>query len=833
MEDMQFGDATKLGLTSAEAAAVLEKHGRNELEEPEQTGLVKMLFKHFTEPLFLLLAAAALIYFALGNAGDGLLMVALIICMSAVELYQEWRTDKTLEALKELSAPKATAIRDSREISVDSALLVPGDVILIHGGERIPADGQILVSDSFGVNESELTGESETVWKETYPNGGGGHWRSDCCYSGTSAVSGRAAVRVTATGRDSEFGKIGRAVAEAPDRPTPLERQTASLVRIGVLFSIAVAMLVTTLTVQSGQSITASLLHAITVVMAIIPEEMPVVLTVFLAMGAWRLAKRNALIRRVTSVETLGAITVLCVDKTGTLTQNRMELKKLVPFGDGFAEPELLETAVLASETDPFDPMEQSLVAAAERSGIACAELQGLTLLHEYPFSSESRAMGHVWDRGGKKLMAAKGSFERIAPLCGLSESGKERAQRIHDELADSGYRVLALALNRDLPEIAETMEGNALTFVGFAGFIDPPRESVPEAIKACLEAGVKVAVITGDNSVTAHRVAHEIGLVTPDESKHVIITGSELDKMCDGELYKKIQGITIFSRILPSGKLRIVEALKRAGEVVAMTGDGVNDAPALKYADIGIAMGGRGTQIAREAADLVLLDDDFGSIVATMKDGRRIFDNIQKAMEYILVIHLPVVLSAIAAPLLGLPVLLFPIHVVLLELVIDPSCSIVFERQPAEPGLMKRPPRDTAKPLITRGIAAKALLQGLAIFAAAFGAYAFLLEPIGEDGARTFFLTITIISNLFLAYVNRSETEPAFKRAERFDPVPWIINLGILFVLAVITLTEPLSRAAKVKPLTALELLSCIGAAAAAVFWWEGVKYFRSRRSA
>lgn len=824
-------DAEYRGLTSEKAKERLERYGANVLEESRKEGVLSLLLGHFKEPVFLLLAAAAVIYFALGNHGDGALMVGLIVCMSAVELYQEWRTDKTIEALKEMSSPKATVVRDGKERPIDSALIVPGDLVILHGGEKVPADGEVLSSDGFGVNESALTGEPDIIWKEVYPNGSGEPWRTDVCYAGTSAISGRAAIKVAATGRSSEFGKIGAAVAEAPDRPTPLEKQTAGLVRAGVYFSVFVAFLMTFLSLKSGNSLTDSILSAITVVMAIIPEEMPVVLTVFLAMGAWRLAKRDALIRRVTSVETLGAVTVLCVDKTGTLTKNRMKLDGLFPFG-GHSERELLEAAILASETNPFDPMERALAEEAAAKGIDGGALQSHRLVHSYPFSSESRSMGQVWDMDGKNLTAAKGSFEKIAPLCNLSEDEFESARAVHDRLADGGSRVLAFATAHGHENVAERLEDCRLEFAGFAAFFDPPRENVADAISACLEAGVKVAVITGDSSVTAHRLAHDIGLVDPEDEKHTIITGAELENMSDRELHSKLGNVTIFARTAPSGKMRIVSAFRDAGEVVAMTGDGVNDAPALKYADIGIAMGGQGTQIAREAADLVLLDDDFGSIVETMKDGRRIFDNIRKAMEYILVIHLPVVLSAVAAPIFGLPTLLFPIHVVLLELVIDPTCSIVFERQPPEPGLMKRPPRNASEPMITSGIIAKALLQGAAIFIFAFGAYALLFESRGEANARTFFLSIIIISNLFLAYVNSSNTESAFRRREKFDPVPWIINLAVLSVLAAITLVEPFAKAAKVESLSPFEVLACITAAACAVFWWEFVKLARKKRT-
>ena len=815
------------GLTDEEARSAREKYGANTLAKERKSSLLKTLAGFFKEPVFLLLIGAACLYFFLGEPRDGAVMLVFVIFMAGINLYQEWKTDKTLEALKELSSPKVNVIRNGRELSIPSEELVPGDVMLLAEGERISADGEMLEADGFGADESTLTGEADIVWKVKAPAPDEGRcWRTDHCYAGTNVVAGRAAVRVTATGTATEYGKIGLDVAEAPDRPTPLEKQTRRLVRDCSIFSFVMLLFVVGATLHCGSGIIDAALAGITIAMATIPEEFPVVLTVFLALGAWRLARRNALIRRIPSVETLGAVTVLCVDKTGTLTENRMTLRELLPLGH--SQKELAETAVLACETNPYDPMERAIIGEAERDGIDAAALQGSKLLHEYPFSSESRMMAHIWELDGRRTVAAKGSPESIFPLCGLSAEELAEAQREQARLSDAGCRVLAIARNDDLREIPEKMTDCPMTLIGLAAFIDPPRENVPASIRACAEAGVRVVMITGDNSATAHRIAHEVGLGERDD-EHVMITGEELERLDPKS--EKFRDVTIFSRILPREKMQIVKALRGRGEVVAMTGDGVNDAPALKYADIGIAMGGRGTAVAREAADMVLLDDDFSTIVSTIRDGRRIYDNIRKAMEYVLVIHIPIALSALAAPLLGLSTLLAPIHVVLLELIIDPTCSIIFERQPAEKDIMNRPPRPTGAPIVTRATFAKAVAQGLVIFAAAFGSYYLMLPADGADHARTFFLTVLVLSNLFLVYVNRSDRDSAFaKGGAAADHIAWIVNFSVLAGLVILSTVKPLAAATKLQALSAGDFAAAALIAAAATFWWELVKWAKRR---
>lgn len=827
-----MADTKYNGLSAEEVAAARQKYGMNVFSQNQKTSFVKTLLASLTEPVFMLLIGASLIYFLLGQARDGCVMLVFVVFMCGINMYQEWRTDKTLEALKDLTSPRVKVIRGGEESEIISDELVPGDIMMLEEGGKVPADGVILFADGCGIDESSLTGESDIVWKVNSPAPETeNHWKTDRCYSGTNVVAGRAVVRVDATGLSTEYGKIGKDIADAPDRPTPLEKQTRVLVRDCSIFSFVLLILVVTATILNGSGFINAALAGITIAMGTIPEEFPVVLTVFLAMGAWRLAHRKALVRRIPSVETLGAVTVLCVDKTGTLTRNLMELRECLPFGQ-HSENELLEVSAMACETSPYDPMEKAMLECAARHGIDVAALQGRKLLHEFPFSSESRMMGHIWETDKGVVLAAKGSPENIMALCELDEEGRGWADAEQRRMSDNGCRVLAVARMSNLSEIPDKLTDCRLELIGLTAFMDPPRRTVPASIRACRNAGVRVAMITGDNSITAHRIAHEVGLGSAGEEEHQIISGDELDRLDDSELTERLKKVTIFSRILPRQKMRIVKAFHAAGEVVAMTGDGVNDAPALKYADIGIAMGGRGTQVAREAADIVLLNDDFSTIVNTIRDGRRIYDNIRKAMGYVIVIHLPIALSALAAPLLGLPTLLLPIHIVLLELIIDPTCSIVFERQPEEPDIMNRPPRPVHSSIITKKILTKAILQGLVIFAAVFGSYLLMLPREGAEHSRTFFLASLVLSNLFIVYANRSNTQFAFARSKNsFDPVPWIVNLAILAGLIAISRVPSLASMAKVKPLSLKDFAFAAIIAAAASFWWEIVKFIRRHR--
>ncbi|MEN6391645.1 MAG: cation-translocating P-type ATPase [Syntrophomonas sp.] len=817
------------GLTDDEVRERQERYGKNELAPEKRTSFITRLFSLIKEPMFLLLFVTALIYFLLGEVRDGIMMLVFVTFMSGINVFQEWRTDRTLQALKDLSAQRVKLIRNGGIMSVDSREVTVDDLMLLEEGEKIAADGQIVEMHDLGVDESTLTGESEVVWKTCNASDAENHtyWRRDYCYAGTTITQGSALVKVTGIGHNTEYGKIGMDLLSIPQQATPLEKQIRHLIKICALIGLVLFIMVFIVTLIHTLDLVDSILSGITLVMAMIPEEFPVVLTVFLSMGAWRLAKKNSLIRRMPSLETLGSVSVLCVDKTGTLTQNQMVVQELYRFGN-VSEKDLLYWAALGCETQPYDPMEKAILDYAESLQINRDKLFNKTLLHEYPFSSETKMMGHIWEIEGRPGLAAKGAPERILPLCGLDSDILYGLEQEQNQLARKGFRVIAVAHKTNMTEIPGELQENRLDLLGLIGLEDPPRESVPESVAICTRAGIRIVMITGDNGTTAQSIGKKIGLANTGQ----VLSGVQLDGLSDEEVREKAKDTNIFARVIPGHKMRIVKALKEMGETVAMTGDGVNDAPALKMADIGIAMGKRGTEVAKEAADMILLDDNFSTIVDTVRDGRRIYDNIKKAIGYIFVIHIPIALTALLNPILHLPLLLLPVHVVLLELIIDPTCSIIFERQPEEKNVMQRRPRSPKAQMVDKGLLVKAVFQGLAIFAAAFGSYAYLMRlGWNQETARTFSLIVIAFANLFLVHVNQSDFEPVSAALVKFkDKVVWYVNGGILAALAVIVYLPAANEIVKTRPLSLSQVVAAVGLAALATFWWEAVKFFKRR---
>ena len=830
------------GLTSEQAKALQVTFGRNELTPQKKTSFFRKVLHIIAEPMFLLLLIAAVIYFVLGEPRDGAIMLIFVLGVISIDVIQEWKTDRTLSALKELSSPRVQAIRDGIEQSIFSVDLVPSDVILLCEGVKIPADGIVLRCNDLCVDESSLTGEAEGVWKcqidDCPPSAD--YWRKDYCYAGTLVTLGTAAVRVEKIGAQTEYGKIGANVAAAPQEDTPLQKQTGRLVKICAGIAAVLFALVGTFTFinlpdhMPGARFIESILSGITLAMAMIPEEFPVILTVFLSMGAWRLAKKNSLVRRLPSVETLGAVSVLCVDKTGTITMNQMTVQEIwAPSCDDHI---LCETMGLGCETDAYDPMEKAMLRYCDDMGISKEHLFSGELVSEYAFTNDLKMMGHVWRRGGKLIIAAKGSPERLLPLCDMSAEEREAAGHMLVKMGKEGLRVIAVGKTTPAneSEIPAKLTDCRLDFCGLIGLADPPRENVARDIATCNQAGVRVVMITGDNGITASSIARKIGMKDTDN----IITADELESMTDDELREKVKTISIFSRVIPEHKMRIVKAFRDNDAIVAMTGDGVNDAPALKYADIGIAMGKRGSEVSREAADLILMDDNFSTIVDTIKDGRRIYDNIRKAVGYVFTIHIPIALSSLLAPILGIAqasLFLLPLHVVLLELIIDPTCSIVLEHQPAEEDIMNRPPRDPNEQMLTRKGLLKSVLQGFVMFASAFGIYywTILQQPSNAPLARTMGLSVLMLSNLLLVLVNSSDHDSILHSVRRMakDRVMWAVNIGVLVGLALILYT-PMSSVLKLAPLTAIQLLTIVGLAIVSTCWFEIVKAIRRSRN-
>ncbi len=829
------------GLTSAEVQRLQEQYGKNELVPQKKESFIKKVFHIICEPMFLLLIVAAVIYFILGEPRDGAIMLIFVVGIISIDVIQEWKTDKTLNALKDLSAPQINVIRDGEEKQIFSSELVPGDLMMICEGIKIPADGVVIQCADLCVDESSLTGEAEGVRKTTSDKSepATDYWRKDYCYAGTLVTQGTATVKVDKIGSQTEYGKIGTGIASAKNEDTPLQKQTGKLVKTcaviaGILFLLVGIFTWTNISDHDfADRIVESILSGVTLAMAMIPEEFPVILTVFLSMGAWRLAKKNSLVHKLPAVETLGAVSVLCVDKTGTITMNHMTLQKTwVANGD---EHTLIETMGLGCETDAYDPMEKAMLSFCEDHGITKESLFKDKLLTEYAFTDELKMMGHVWQRNEGIVIAAKGSPERILTICEMTDAERGMAEEKINALSSEGLRVIAIAKGNPECEnnIPDCITECRLTFLGLVGLADPPRESVKNDIAVCKKAGIRVVMITGDNGITASAIAHKIGM---PHSKH-IITGDMLNDMSDEELRKAVKDVSVFSRVIPEHKMRIVKAFKENGEIVAMTGDGVNDAPALKYADIGIAMGKRGSEVSREAADLILMDDNFTTIVDTVMDGRRIYDNIRKAVGYVFTIHIPIALSSVLAPFLGISpasLLLLPLHVVLLEVLIDPTCSIVLERQPAESDIMERNPRDPKEKLLTARNLIKSVLQGLFVFAASFGAYFITLDgdPQNAPVSRSMGLTIIMLANLFLVQVNSSDHDFAFCSASRLvkDWVMWIVNIGTIILLGIILYT-PASSLLKLAPLSVSQILCSLGLAAASVLWYEVIKLIKKIR--
>ncbi|WP_434301806.1 cation-translocating P-type ATPase [Clostridium botulinum] len=825
------------GLTTLEARKLQERFGKNELVVEKKESFFHKILNVISEPMFLLLIVAAVIYFILGEPKDGAIMLVFVVGIISIEVIQEWKTDKTLNALKDLSAPHIKVLRDGTEKVINSSDLVPGDIMYIAEGVKIPTDGVVLKASTLCVDESSLTGEAEGVWKVTTDNWDASstdYWRGDYCYAGTLVTQGTGTILVDKIGSSTEYGKIGQDIVSAPDNPTPLQKQTGKLVKLCAGIAAILFVFVGVITYFNipdhalKDRVIESVLSGVTLAMAMIPEEFPVILTVFLSMGAWRLAKKHSLVRKLPSVETLGAVSVLCVDKTGTITMNTMIVRDTWSITN--------DTKVLAQimgmgcKSDAYDPMEKAMISYCEKQGITRDVLFGGELIKEYAFTDETKMMGHVWKNEHNIVIAAKGSPERILTICNLTDDERKMAENKVIEMSMQGLRVIAVGqmIVNSTNDIPGTLMECKLQLCGMVGLADPPRQSVKQDIATCTKAGVRVVMITGDNGITASSIAKQINMPNSDK----IITGDELNIMTDEQLHEKVKDVSIFSRVVPEHKMRIVKAFKENGEIVAMTGDGVNDAPALKYADIGIAMGKRGSEVSREAADLILLDDNFSTIVDTIKDGRRIYDNIRKAVGYIFAIHIPIAFASLLAPLLGInpaSLLLLPLHVVLLELVIDPTCSIVLERQPAEQDIMERPPRDPNEKLLTAKILFKSVVQGLVIFGASFGTYfAFLNQyPNNAPLARTMGITVILLANVLLVQVNTSDSDFVVKSFIKLtkDKVMWAVNLGTIIGLIAILYT-PLSGFLKLESLSLNQIIISASIAVASVIWYEFIKF-------
>ena len=829
------------GLSDAEVASLREKEGYNEIPSEKKRTLLDIAIDTMREPTFALLLLGALVYIVIGDMEGAVLMLVFVAVVIGISLYQEIKVERALEALQDLSSPRARVIRNGKQIVVPGRDVVRGDIIILSEGDRVPADVVILSCSNFMVDESLLTGEAVPVRKSAWDGKKAterpGGEDLPFSYSSTLVSQGHAVARVLSIGAATEVGKIGKALEKIKPEPTELQKETDGLVKLySAIGAVACLAVVAILGLVQGRWMD-GFVSGLSLAMALVPYEFLVVLAGFLALGAWRMSKHNVLTRRMNAIQNLGASTVLCSDKTGTLTENKMTLEKIWTDGKTYslkdgklpeAAHEALEYAVLASQKEPFDPMERAI----KETGVA--KLSGTEHLHvdwelvrEYTLSRNLLALSHVWraPNGKEYLIAAKGAPEAIFDLCHLKKAETEKLMNEVTSLSGEGFRVLGVAhghfSSKKLPESQHDFE---FEFEGLIALDDPVRPEVAGSVRECYEAGIRVIMITGDYPGTARVVAKKAGFAAYDD----VITGLELDTMDDARLRERIKNVSVFARVVPEQKLRIVEALKANGEVVVMTGDGVNDAPALKAAAVGIAMGGRGTEVAREASSLVLTDDNFTSIVLAVRMGRRIYDNIKKAMGYIISVHMPIAGISLLPVIFGWPIALYPVHIAFLELIIDPVCSVVFEAESEEKNIMRRKPRKQSEPLFDRATLIMSTVRGLVLLAIiAFVYSSSLAAGQSEQSARGVMFATLVLGNLALVFSSRSQHQSVVGTLVNKNDALLIVICATLACLALVLYVPFLQELFQVSAPTWHELAIAAGFAFAAMVVFELLKVF------
>ncbi len=841
-------DIQAVGLSLEQVAASRRKHGKNELPSSKPKSLWYIAWEVMKEPMFVLLISCATLYLFLGDWQEGLLVASSVLVVVGITFYQERKTERALDAIRDLSSPRALVIREGETQRIAGQEVVVGDFVVLKEGDRVPADGRLLFNINLSLDESLLTGESVPVTKTIFdkkmtvlPTD-----RSMNVFSGTMVVQGQGIAEITAIGIKTEIGKIGKSLEGVVEEKTLLQKEIRGLVQVfAAIGSVVCVAGVLTFGILRGHWLE-GILAGLSTAMAMLPEEFPVVLTVFMALGAWRMSRKNVLARKVATIETLGSATVLCTDKTGTLTQNKMTVdclfahdmlwdfkeKKEQPLPESFHE--LVEYGILAGQTDPFDPMEKAILALVEKKIVEEEHVhKDWQLVQEYPLSKELLAMSRVFSRQNEQknyVIAAKGAPEAIFELCKIKDDDLKKRMATVASMAEKGLRVLGVAKAYFLPHDLPTDQHDfAFQFLGFVALSDPIRPEVPHAVAECYDAGMRIIMITGDYAVTAQNIARQIGLKNPEKT----LTGQDLMQMDDQILRGVVKEVNIYSRVMPEQKLRLVQALKHNGEIVAMTGDGVNDAPALKAAHIGIAMGKKGTDVAREAAALVLLDDNFASIVQAVKMGRRIFDNLQKAMIYIMAIHIPLIgLSIVPMMTSALPLMLLPVLMALMELIIDPACSIVFEMESAEKGIMQRPPRRLKERFFSWRKMSIALAQGTGVFVSISALYALgLWWQYEVNTLRSMIFIALMIANLSLILTNlnlhKTILETLFK--DHNASVKWLIG-GVFAFILIIVYVPFVASLFKVNPLSISDFSMAVLTGMFSIGWFEVFKTIGGR---
>ena len=820
------------GLSDEEASNNRLQFGANIVNAEKQNKLWRLIRGVITEPLFILLVCTAIIYFILGNYSEGLVMLVAISFVAGISIYQEIKSRSAVENLKKMAAPLATVIRNSEVIKIDAGDVVIDDTIIVEDGMIVPADATLLELHDFSVNESNLTGESLPVTKVL--NG-----TDDKIYQSTEVISGYCIAKVTAIGKQTVFGKISQSLQDIKKPPTPLLQKIRKFVRSMVIIGVVAFFVVWGINYYLSRSILSGLLHGLTMAMSVLPEEIPVAFSTFMALGAYRLYKKKVIARNPDTVETLGTTTVICTDKTGTITENKMELSAIYDFAeqrisDYTKEPytfnKVIENAMWASETAPFDPMETSLHQVYSKV-TANDKRPGYTLVHEYPLGGTPPIMTHVFsDNKASLIIACKGSVEGVLKQSNLSDEQKNEILRISSQFTTKGFRVLAVATSGlNLSELHQSQFDFIFDFVGLVAFYDPPKKNMDAVIREFYQAGINVKMITGDHSETAANIARQIGL----KDNPLILTGKEVLEMSTQQLCEKVNTVDVFARMFPEAKVKVVEALKANGNIVAMTGDGVNDGPALKAAHIGVAMGMRGSEVAKGAASLILVDDDLSRMVDAIALGRRIYENLKKAIQYIISIHIPAIL------IITIPLLMFwkytdifyPIHIIFLELIMGPTCSIIFENEPIEANSMSKPPRKMEATFFSWRELSLSTIQGLIITAGCLSiGYYFMKHGSGEPQVRTIIYTTLIFSNLFLTLVNRSfyySILTTIRYKNILVPVILLISLAVLFLSIYVPVVRNLFQFATLKFSI---VWYCFVTAFVAVMWIEVLKLIRRK---
>ncbi|MBX3257139.1 MAG: cation-translocating P-type ATPase [Chitinophagaceae bacterium] len=821
------------GLTEAELKTSREKFGFNQAENTKKSAWYTLLFDILKEPMLLLLIAVSVIYVMVGNYSEALFMLGAIILVSGISFYQDNRSKKALEALEKLNEPLSTVIRNSKVIHIPTREIAVGDLCITEEGKMINADGEIMHSNDFSVNEASLTGESFSVFKSQ-------DTEDKKVYSGTLTVSGLAVFKVEKIGAETKLGKIGTSIQHIKEERSPLQIQITRFVKGMAIAGIVVFLMVWAYSFWQSRDIVQSLLVGLTLAMSILPEEIPVAFTTFMALGAWKLMREGIIIKRSSVVETLGSTTVICTDKTGTITENSMRLKALFDYKTNqvfdethFNVPELSELiqyAMWSSEPVPFDPMEKTLHKVYEKTQTSDLR-KDFQMIHEYPLEGKPPMMTHLFENSsGKRIVATKGAPEAILAVSQLSENEKENLRQQIQDFGQQGYRVLGVAKcyfeGNHFPGKQQDFD---FEFLGFTVFYDPPKKDIQQVFQKIYDAGIKVKVITGDNADTTNAIARQAGIVNHTPA----VNGSEITHHSEIELRTLAKDTTLFTRMFPEAKLAVVNALKQSGEIVAMLGDGVNDAPALKAAHIGVAMGNKGTEIAKAAASLVITNDDLDKLITGIAAGRRIYANIKKAIQYIISIHIPIILTVSLPLFLGwmYPNIFTPVHVIFLELIMGPTCSIVYENEPIEKDAMQRKPRKMTETFLNWKELSISIIQGLLITTGVLFAYQFAVQKgSNEETTRAMVFTTLIVANVLLSHTNRSFTYSlfdSFKNRNKLFPMITGITLLLLFAILYIPLFAGFFQ---VTGLNIPELGTAFLIAAVSVLWFEVYKWIKRR---